>query len=151
MSLDRVPWFCKTWLCRLPAHSWFFFKKNNLCEFLQLHGQEHKHTIQFPRTICNRVIDITLNHSLNFEKTVANLWWPIHLFFIIWVQFSPALTKCYKNQTLALTHSQFHHSNPFLKLKKPSLLSSLRTGKLRAQKPRSSPLVFAAQSNNVKG
>ncbi|XP_044492456.1 uncharacterized protein LOC123216153 [Mangifera indica] len=59
---------------------------------------------------------------------------------------SPASSRCYKTQTLTPAHS-----NSYLKLKKkPSLLSNVQTQKLRAQKPRSSPLVFAAQSNLIK-
>ncbi|TXG63953.1 hypothetical protein EZV62_010947 [Acer yangbiense] len=58
---------------------------------------------------------------------------------------------CYKSQTLALTRPHFLYSNSFLKLKKQSLLSNLQIKKHRTQKPRSLHVVFAAQSNFIKG
>ncbi|XP_041003008.1 uncharacterized protein LOC121248579 isoform X1 [Juglans microcarpa x Juglans regia] len=60
---------------------------------------------------------------------------------------SPRTPKCYKNQALRLTQSQFLSSEYFLKSKKQSLLSSIH---LRTQKSRSSFAVFAAQSNFLK-
>ncbi|XP_062149104.1 uncharacterized protein LOC133857775 [Alnus glutinosa] len=57
--------------------------------------------------------------------------------------------KCYKNQTLALTHSQFLSSKSFLKLKKQSLLSSIHV-RNPSQKSRSASIVFAAQTNFLK-
>ena len=59
-------------------------------------------------------------------------------------------SKCYKNENLplTLTHSQFLSSKSFLNLNKPSLLSN---NNLRVQKSRSPPIVFAAQSNFLKG
>ncbi|KAL5798814.1 hypothetical protein ACOSQ2_003634 [Xanthoceras sorbifolium] len=54
--------------------------------------------------------------------------------------------SCYRSQT----QSQFLHSKSFLKLKKQSLLSNLQIKKHGTQKPRSLPVVFAAQSNFFK-
>lgn len=58
--------------------------------------------------------------------------------------------KCYKNQTRALTHSQFLSSNSFLKLKKQSLPSSIHV-RNPSQKSGSAAIVFAAQTNILKG
>ncbi|KAJ4728395.1 Transmembrane protein [Melia azedarach] len=59
-------------------------------------------------------------------------------------------SNCYKNQTLALSHSRFLYSNSFFKLKRQSLLSDIQTRELRTRKPRSVPVVYAAQSNFFK-
>ncbi|CAL9023314.1 unnamed protein product [Prunus brigantina] len=63
----------------------------------------------------------------------------------------PHSPRCYKNQTLAFSHSQFFSSNSFLRLKKQSLVSALQINKRqRTQRYRSVPVVFAAQSNFLK-
>lgn len=64
---------------------------------------------------------------------------------------SPYSPNCYRKQTLALTHSQFLHSNSLLKLKKQSLLSDTQTRDLKTHKPRSFTVVYAAQSSFLKG
>ncbi|CAB4321620.1 unnamed protein product [Prunus armeniaca] len=64
----------------------------------------------------------------------------------------PHSPRCYKNQTLAFSHSQFFSSNSFLRLKKQSLVSALQINKRqRTRRYRSVPVVFAAQSNFLKG
>ncbi|ONH93002.1 hypothetical protein PRUPE_8G207500 [Prunus persica] len=63
----------------------------------------------------------------------------------------PHSPRCYKNQTLAFSHSQFFSSNSFLRLKKQSLVSALQINKRqRTRRYRSVPVVFAAQSNFLK-
>ncbi|BFG42782.1 hypothetical protein CerSpe_290550 [Prunus speciosa] len=63
----------------------------------------------------------------------------------------PHSPRCYKNQTLAFSHSQFFSSNLFLRLKKQSLVSALQINKRqRTRRYRSVPVVFAAQSNFLK-
>ncbi|CAB4290463.1 unnamed protein product [Prunus armeniaca] len=65
---------------------------------------------------------------------------------------TPHSPRCYKNQTLAFTHSQFFSSKSFLRLKKQSLVSALQINKRqRTRRYRSVPVVFAAQSNFLKG
>ncbi|BFG42785.1 hypothetical protein CerSpe_290590 [Prunus speciosa] len=64
----------------------------------------------------------------------------------------PHSPRCYKNQTLAFSHSQFFSSNLFLRLKKQSLVSALQINKRqRTRRYRSVLVVFAAQSNFLKG
>ncbi|XP_009371161.2 uncharacterized protein LOC103960411 isoform X1 [Pyrus x bretschneideri] len=56
--------------------------------------------------------------------------------------------NCYKNQSLAFTHSQFFSSNSSLRLKKQSLLSAIRIKRQRTQNHRFVvPIAFASQSN----
>ncbi|KAK9944892.1 hypothetical protein M0R45_010435 [Rubus argutus] len=63
----------------------------------------------------------------------------------------PLSPKCYRNQTLAFTHSQFVSSKSFLRLKKQSLLSALQIKRPRTRNSRSSiPVVCAMQSNIFK-
>ncbi|KAE8730601.1 hypothetical protein F3Y22_tig00002919pilonHSYRG00232 [Hibiscus syriacus] len=60
---------------------------------------------------------------------------------------SPHSPKCYyKNQTLALTHSSFLSSASFLRLKRKTLFSNIKSNKPLAPRP----LVFALQSNFFK-
>ncbi|CAL9023290.1 unnamed protein product, partial [Prunus brigantina] len=64
---------------------------------------------------------------------------------------TPHSPRCYKNQTLAFSHSQFFSSNSFLRLKKQSLVSALQINKRqRTRRYRSVPVVFATQSNFLK-
>ncbi|KAK4850269.1 hypothetical protein QYF36_005288 [Acer negundo] len=63
----------------------------------------------------------------------------------------PLAAMCYKSQTLALNRSYFLYSKYFLELKKQSLLLNLQIKKHGTQKPWSLPVVFAAQSNFIKG
>ncbi|KAM1153030.1 hypothetical protein FF1_035530 [Malus domestica] len=59
--------------------------------------------------------------------------------------------NCYKNQSLAFTHSQFFSSNSSLRLKKQSLLSAVRIKRQRTQNHRFVvAVVFASQSNFFK-
>ncbi|KAL6287567.1 hypothetical protein ACE6H2_011957 [Prunus campanulata] len=58
---------------------------------------------------------------------------------------TPHSPRCYKNQTLAFTHSQFFSSKSFLRLKKQSLVSALQINKRqRTRRYHSVPVVFAA-------
>ena len=60
--------------------------------------------------------------------------------------------KCYKNENLTLTHSQFLSSKSLLNLNRPSLLSTIHIKNRTIQSSRSAPsIVFAAQSNFLKG
>ncbi|KAE9592080.1 hypothetical protein Lal_00013031 [Lupinus albus] len=61
--------------------------------------------------------------------------------------FSP---NCTQNRTLHLTHHQFLSPNSFLKLKNQTFLSKTQFNVSITQKPRSSFVVFAAQSNFIK-
>ncbi|GAV70664.1 hypothetical protein CFOL_v3_14162 [Cephalotus follicularis] len=62
---------------------------------------------------------------------------------------SPHPPKCYKNQSLS--HSQFLSSKSLLSLSKQNLMpSNLHLNKLKTQKSRSTPVVFALQSNFFK-
>lgn len=60
--------------------------------------------------------------------------------------------KCYKNENLTLTRSQFLSSKSLLNLSRPSLLSTIHIKNRTIQSSRSAPsIVFAAQSNFLKG
>ena len=60
--------------------------------------------------------------------------------------------KCYKNENLTLTHSQFLSSKSLLNLNRPSLLSTIHIKNRTIQSSRSAAsIVFAAQSNFLKG
>ncbi|TKY66069.1 SNF2 superfamily protein [Spatholobus suberectus] len=58
--------------------------------------------------------------------------------------------NCRHNRSLLLTHHQFHSPNSILKLKTQPFHSITHFKSSRTQKPRSSFVVFAAQSNFLK-
>ncbi|XP_023923014.2 uncharacterized protein LOC112034414 [Quercus suber] len=59
--------------------------------------------------------------------------------------------KCYKNENLTLTHSQFLSSKSLLNLNGPSLLSAIHIKNRTIQSSRSAAsIAFAAQSNFLK-
>ncbi|KAK7338862.1 hypothetical protein VNO77_19496 [Canavalia gladiata] len=74
--------------------------------------------------------------------------------FVVVVHSFSSLPSCFpncrQNQTLALTHRQFHSPYSLLRLKKQSFLSNTHFRSFRTQKPRSAFVVFAAQSNFFK-
>ncbi|XP_020227516.1 uncharacterized protein LOC109808788 [Cajanus cajan] len=58
--------------------------------------------------------------------------------------------NCRHNRTLVPTHHHFHSPNSLLRLKTQPFRSNTRFRSSRTQKPRSSFVVFAAQSNFLK-
>ncbi|WVZ07863.1 hypothetical protein V8G54_021209 [Vigna mungo] len=58
--------------------------------------------------------------------------------------------NCRQNQTLVPTHHQFQLRNPLLRLKKQPFHSITHFKSSRTQKPRTTFVVFAAQSNFLK-
>lgn len=97
---------------------------------------------------------------INFVSNIVFIYFQGRLYFVVMASslilhnlcsISAYSSNCYKNQTLALSHSRFLYSNSFFKLKRQSLLSDIQTRELRTRKPRSVPVVYAAQSNFFKG
>ncbi|XP_061354934.1 uncharacterized protein LOC133299486 [Gastrolobium bilobum] len=64
--------------------------------------------------------------------------------------FISCIPNCCQNRTLALTHHHFHSPNSLLKLKKKPFLANTHFKISRTRKPRSTFVVFAAQSNIFK-
>ncbi|KAL6968078.1 hypothetical protein U1Q18_033879 [Sarracenia purpurea var. burkii] len=58
--------------------------------------------------------------------------------------------KCHKQQTPSLNPSPFLSSEPFSRLKKQYLLSTVQSKKLCTNKFHAAPFIFAAQSNFLK-
>ncbi|KAK7255879.1 hypothetical protein RIF29_29304 [Crotalaria pallida] len=71
----------------------------------------------------------------------------VHNFCTLLPSCSP---NCFQNPTLALTHHHFLSPNSLLKLKKQSFISNTHFKVSRTPKPRSSFVVFAAQSSFIK-
>ena len=61
------------------------------------------------------------------------------------------ISNCRQKRTLVPTHHAFHSPNSLLRLKKQSFLLNTHFKSSRTQKPPSSFVVSAAQSNFVKG
>ncbi|CAK9165885.1 unnamed protein product [Ilex paraguariensis] len=69
----------------------------------------------------------------------------------IFFSVSACSAKCYRNRNLPLNSSLIFSSKSLLRLKKQSLLSTIPTHKLKRRKTHAAPVVFAVQSNFLKG